>query len=167
VADAPHVDRPFRRSLFILLVTIGVISTASMFGWRDARSDLRRSESQRAAMAEQLSSLLGNQAQLLSQFNAATETAAIREGAAARRQKELEAAMAAFLAGSSDPAVSNALVSIGVQPDPRHDRRRPSPQPTPTRSSQPKPKPKPKPKPTCVAAVVCVPPTPSNARQSP
>jgi hypothetical protein len=150
MADEPHVEGSFRRSLFILLVTIGVISAASLLLVRDARSELGRSERQRDTLSKQLTTVLNNQK------NFAT-TATEREKAAARRQQALEDAIAQFLAGSSDPAVAGPLARLGYSPTPSADHR---PSPTPTRSSRPMPKPSPKPSPSPKPLVQICPPVP-------
>lgn len=150
-------DPAFRRALFVLLVTIGVMVAGAFLYTRDARNDADRANRQRDLIQTQVDQLLENQERILDQ-NAVTQ----------RRAAATEKLLAAFLAGSSDPAIAEALRSMGFQPAPGFDRRhveghgpvaqRPNPRPRPRPTTTARPRPTPSPTPTSI--VPTLPPLP-------
>lgn len=149
-------DGAFRRSLFIVLVVIGIIATA---GWLEDRDDLAEEKRERQKIERQYDTLLNVQAEILAQGKANEQ-----------RAQGFEELLAAFLAGSSDPVVAEALQQMGVTPAPETDRTpagggrpitsaAPRPGPTPAPPGQPKP-PAPAPSTTPEPPVVIRPPLP-------
>lgn len=162
-SDLPPPDPAFRRSLFLLLVVIGLLAASSFFYARDARDGEMQAMRQRAALAAQVDQLLKNQSEIIKQSQANED-----------RAKRFEKLLGDFLANSSDPVIARTIqetrerAAQSSTPAPRRTastertaapRNTTRPQPRPSSSPRPTPKPTPRPLlptlPLCTS-VICI-----------
>jgi flagellar basal body-associated protein FliL len=160
-AKSVERDGKFRRSLFVMLVTLGLLAAGSLIYARATMQDARAARDAQERAEDQVKELLAAQVVLLrrledldKQADADDKTAREEREELSQRIQALERFLLLLLAQSDDPRIRTAAAEIqtGGNPTPRPSSgSTASPRPTPRPTSTPRPTPSPSPTRRCLA----------------